>query len=94
MQCKLFTSVTSPSDRHLSLYHLVPAGEFYLALDEELGKPIISALHISPIKGQSCAVIAVSCNAQAFLLCAELLQLSVLLWLVLKMYPHLSIFIA
>lgn len=63
MPYKLFTSVTS-SDKHLPLYHLVPTGEFYLVLDEELGKPIISVLHFSLIRDQSCALILVSCNAQ------------------------------
>lgn len=44
MQYKLFTSVTSPSDKHLSLYNLVFTGKFYLVLDEELEKAIIPAL--------------------------------------------------
>lgn len=63
MQYKLFTSVTS-SDKHLPLYHLVHIGEFYLVLDEELGKPIISVLHIYPMRDRSCTLIIVSCNAQ------------------------------
>lgn len=42
MQYKLFTSVTSPSDKHLSLIIQCPLVILF-GLDEELGKTVISA---------------------------------------------------
>lgn len=62
MQCKLFILVIFFFDRYLFFYYLVFVGEFYLVLDEELGKLIILVLYIFLIKGQLCVVIAVLCN--------------------------------
>lgn len=64
MQYKLFTAVPY-SDKHLLLYHLVSTSKLYLVLDEELGKPIISALHVSLTRDQSCVLVVVSCKAWA-----------------------------
>lgn len=77
---KLFTSLTSPSDKHLSLTMQCPL-VISLGLDEELGKTVISAHRGSVMCfNQYHVMLKLLC-----VLCTELLPLSALLGLLLEM---------